>query len=116
MKRFKKIILNKILNYVLSNYFKALTEEDIFVSNKKNGKIYIKGREVEEKYRIKLSKDADKIVNSKMWDLIKNECEYQANLKMFQTSGRDMDLLFGKAMIHSIKVLDIKLKQLSSMN
>lgn len=112
MKRLYKKILHKILNYLLSKYFHALTEEDIFVLNKKDGKLYIKGREVDETYRNKLSEDAERIVNSRMWKIIKNECEYQANIKMFQTSGKDMDLLFGKAMLHTIRILDIKLRSL----
>ena len=111
----RRKILHKILNWTLRRYFNALTEEDVFVTDPKSGIIYYKGRKLDPEYKEKLAGDADMIANSVLWKMLRNEGEYQANTKMFKTSGSDMDMLFGKAMLHSIKVLDKRLKQLVNL-
>ena len=110
-----KILLNKILNYVLRYKFKALTEEDVFITNKENGIIYYKGKQIDKAHREVIAEDARKLTESRIWRLLMNECEYQASTKMFKTSGSNMDVLFGKAMLHTIKVLDTRLKQMKNL-
>ena len=111
----KKKIVHILLNYLLRKHFNALTEEDVFITDRKNGIIQYKGKPLKQEFKERISNDAELIQGSILWKLLKNEAEYQANTKMFKTSGNKMDMLFGKAMLHTIKVLDTRIKQLSHL-
>jgi len=108
-----KKILSKILNWVLRNNFRAITTEDIFVEDKKNGIIRYKGKPLDIEYKIKLGQDAERLRNSIVWKMLQNEGEYQAYQAGIKSSGKDTELLFAKAMIHTLKVLDARLEQMS---
>jgi len=103
----------KILNWCLSNLFNSITEEDIL---KFNGKYFNVGDKVlpnADSYDI--ISGADGIKRSYVWQLLVKDMKYTANKMMYEKSKSADDMIFGKACLYIISVLENKLDNLSKI-
>jgi hemerythrin superfamily protein len=104
----------KLLNYILKDLFCALTDEDVL---KVVGKDIYLGEEKLDKKTIDLYRDeAIKMLNSPLYKHLSNKMKNEANKVMFEKSKTEEDMIFGKAMLHSLVLYEGFLKIISKLN
>jgi len=99
----KKLKL-KLLNFLMRHLFNAVTSEDIV--QKRGNKYYLRGKaltvgEIND-YKVSFAS----MRNSKAFKEIMKTIQAQANYRMYQGSNNTEDLVFGKAMLYNIVVIE----------
>ena len=100
-------------NYLLKNLFNAINEEDILKYQK--GKFIIKGTPLDTRATGNFVSQANSILKSQLWKHLTDDLKYIANQRMYEKSTTIDDLIFGKAMLYSLDILENKLKRLSTL-
>lgn len=62
-----------------------------------------------------LAADADTILRSKVWNLLLSDMIRVSEKHMFVKSKNETDLIFGKALLYNLEVMDKKLKHLTKL-
>ena len=110
MKRLKM----RLLNWLVSDLFCGLTEDDVFKFFSGN-KLWINGelvnREVGEAYR----DEAIKIKEGRVWKELKKQLSVASNRRMFEKGKSADDMFFGKAMLYNLDLADKYLDMLSKI-
>ena len=104
----------EIINYILKDLFCALTDEDVITIVGQD--VFMGGNKLDKKVVDKYSTEASKILNSPLFAPLTNKMKSEANKVMFEKSKNDDDMIFGKAMLHSINLLEGFLKKLKNLN
>lgn len=103
----------KLLHYLLKDYFNAITEDDILWQDKQ-GKFYIGDTELSEEQVVHYKNFALKIHQNPTWHQILKDMKHLANKKIYQYGSDDeLSSLFGKVMLHCLYILETKFKKLS---
>ena len=100
-------------NYLLKNLFNAINEEDILKYQK--GKFIIKGTPLDTRATGNFVSQANSILKSQLWKHLTDDLKYIANQRMYEKSTTIDDLIFGKAMLYNLDILENKLKRLSTL-
>jgi hypothetical protein len=103
----------KILNWCLKHLFNSITEDDVL---RFNGKVFIVGDKIlpdTDSYDI--ISGADGIKNSYIWQLLVKDMKSGANKMMYEKSNSTDDMIFGKACLYVISVLESKLDNLAKI-
>lgn len=103
----------KILNWCLRHLFNSITEEDVL---RFNGRVFIVGDRVlpnADSYDI--ISGADGIKRSYVWQLLVKDMKNISNKMMYEKSKSEDDMIFGKACLYVISVLENKLDNLSKI-
>lgn len=112
LKRLKR----KLLNYCLKNLFNAVTEDEVFSEDKASGSLLI-GKIPASDTRLRNFKaEAQAMRRGDLYPQLIKDLQYIANKKIFITSNSIDDIIFGKAMLFCIDVLDKKVKKISLLN
>ena len=102
------------INYLVKDLYKGVTADDI-VQLKADG-VYIEGRKMTREEIDFTRAAADNFRNSFLWKrIMKDRVKYVANLRMFEKSVSDADMIFGKAMLYDLEILDKLLVALSKL-
>lgn len=110
----KKYLQRLFINWLVKDLFNALDVHDILDIRGKGIVIYRGKRLTEE--AIQLIKDGSTyILESVAWKMLTNEAKLAANQRMFEKSKVIDDIMFGKAMLYDLELLDQKLKQFSQL-
>lgn len=80
-----------------------------------DGKFMLRGREVTKEEMKVIKQDADIFKNSLIWNVLRRELQLAANERMFDKSQTIEDIVFGKAMLYNLDLIDKKLKNLSML-
>ena len=113
MNEFKR----ETLNILTAHLFNTVSHKDVLKFKIEGNKstIFIGDRELTDKHKIALISEANKLKDSLFWETIVKTLKNQANLKLYNNSKSDDDLILGKGMLITIDLLEqtlYKLKQL----
>ncbi len=95
---------------IIKKLFNAVTEEDILTQ--KGSNLYIGDKLVPEEAKRSMISDAEYILNSTFWQVIKKNMQYEANKALYLNSENIDDMIFAKAMLFTIDILEKKLHNL----
>ena len=104
---------NQKLNELVHGLFNGVTEDDVM--RLKDGKYILRGREITQEEVIQIRQDADIFKDSLIWNILRRELQLAANERMFDKSETIEDVVFGKAMLYNLDLIDKKLKNLSTL-
>lgn len=96
----------------MNNLFNSVTEEDVL---KYNGKFLVGDKLLSTQEGQEIVRGAIVIKEMDVWKYLVKDLKNSANLRMFQNSVSTDDLMFGKAMLYCIDVLEKKLDNLSNI-
>ena len=103
----------KILNFCLNHLFNAVTEDDYFYENRENKKLMIGNIPASDQKLKNFKSDAQMMLHSELWTQMMKDLQYAANKKMFLDSRNMDDIVFGKAMLFCLDVMNKKVKRIS---
>ncbi len=102
-----------IAKWLLKNLFNAIQEEELL--QYANGKFYVGGREMSKRALGSVPAQAKNIAQSQLWDYLVKDIQYIANDRMYNKSTNIDDLIFGKAMLYNLDIINNKLNNLSKI-
>lgn len=102
-----------ILNWCLKHLFNAITDKDIMRWNGKNFVMDDKTLIDSDTYDI--ISGADAIKRSYVWQLIVKDMKNVSNKMLYEKSKTVDDMIFGKACLYTIDVIENKLDNLSKI-
>jgi hypothetical protein len=108
-----KRLKHKILNLVIKHLFNGVTEQDVL--KVVNGKMYHRGTALPAKYVESITSSARLIRELDVYKHVMTDTQYAANKRMYIDGTNADDILFGKAMLYCLEVIDLKFKNLSNM-
>lgn len=109
MNRLKVIIAN----YLLKHLFNTVTADEIL---RHNGKEFIiGGHKLSEAEARDIISGARAMKQMTVWQLISKEMKHEANKDIYEKSSTIDDIIFGKAILYSIDVIESKLNKLSGL-
>lgn len=113
-----KHLKTKIQNWLLRHLFNAVTEEDflqvIFTNNKPVG-IIIGSERLEGKKCSEYQKQAKAILSLPLWELVTKSMKHTANENLFKKAATVDDMMYAKAMLYTIDVIEKKFENLSNI-
>ena len=107
----REYLRKKFLNWLVKDLFNTIQEEDL-LQILPNGAILYRGKKLDDEKALQLREDADKFNNSVLWKLLSDDAKYQANFRMYENSSDYGGMMFGKAMLFNLDVIEKRLKQL----
>lgn len=107
-----KQLRRAVLNYLTKKLYPGLTSDDILIVAGENVIIH-KGKALSRDDAIRIKESAELFSKSAIWQYLKTDARYQAQLMMFERSTSTEDMKNGKMMLFLIEQLDKKLKELS---
>lgn len=109
----KKRIKNIILNWLLKHLFNSITERDVLT---------VVGREVHYKntlltpqQRNGIIEEARVIKNLALWSILLDEIKYSCNKRIYTHASTTDDIVFGKAGLWIVDIIEQKVRKLSDM-
>ena len=102
----------RFINFLVKDLFNTIDENDI-LTEKPGGKVIYQGVEMSGEMISQLRHDAQTFGESVLWEVLNKEIKYLANLRMFEIGKTDEDLLAGKCILWTLKVINGKIKELS---
>lgn len=103
----------KKLNELVHGLFNGITEYDVM--RFENGKLIMRSKEITKEEIEMIRQDAQVFKDSLIWNILKRELQLAANERMFDKSETIDDIIFGKAMLYNLDLIDKKLKNLVSL-
>jgi len=107
MNRLKVWLLNK----TMKSLYNTINEEDILIEM--HGKMFAGGKMLTDGDRRSIISGAQSIQNIETWKQMIKDMKYAANKKLFAESVIIDDMIFAKAMLYTIDVMELKLNKLS---
>lgn len=98
---------------VLKKLFNAVTEHDIL--RQVGNDFYVGGKKIPEEVKQKLLVDAQVLRSMDLFRLLMDCMKYEANKQLYETSKTPDDLIFGKAMLLTIDILQKKVDKLAGL-
>ncbi len=102
---------DEILTRAVKDLFNTINEEDILhqVANV----WFLQGKSLNDAQKSLIVSEAKTIQNSLAWKAIQLDIRYQANLRMFERSKTEMDLIAGKLWLYIIDCINTRLNSMS---
>lgn len=101
------------INLICKDLFNSISEKDCLTTIK--GKLAYRGKVLDQKQRDIIISQAREIKNMDLFQLLCNEMKYLSNKKMYYESQTPEDILFGKAALWVIDILEKKIDKLSTL-
>ena len=93
----------RMLNLLLRNLFNAVTLDDVIVV--KNGRVFVAGQELTKGQILSLKSDAELLESCELYNILKRHLRHQAHSRIYNNSVTTDDIVFGKAMLHNLKLI-----------
>ena len=113
--RLLRKIKRKWLNKITRKLFNTITANDVLVYNKTTKTFLIGDREITHKHMLQFKKDAEIMKELPLWELLSNDLKHIANKQMFEKSTCDDDMIFGKAMLYNLDIIEKKINNLARL-
>lgn len=110
MKRFLRRWLHR---FVLRNLFNAITEYDII--RQVGGKFVYRDAVLPNTKVRQLAEEARFLTNLDVLQVLLDDMRYVANKRIYMDSTNTDDIIFGKAMLYSIDVLQKKINNMANL-
>lgn len=108
----------RILNLLLSHLFNAVTEESFLKTTLQGGRvrgIMLGDKVLTDNEANELANDAKFFKRSRLWRLLLESMKYSANESLFNKSQTIDDMVFAKATLYTIDVLEKKVENISQL-
>jgi hypothetical protein len=110
----KRALQARFINFLSGHLFNNITIDDI-IQLRPDG-VYLQGKKLTMEEIEYFRTEADKLKESFLWkNIMTNRVKYVANRRMFVKGMSDADLVFGKAMLYNLEVLEKLLAALSKL-
>lgn len=109
MKKIKIIILNRLIKHL----YNGITEDDILTQKGTN--LVVGGSPLSNQAVQTLKSDAEWIKNMELWKLMTKCMKYEANKMMYEKSTNCDDMIFGKAVLWTIDVMEKKVNKIAKL-
>lgn len=103
---------------MLSHLFNAVTEDSFLKTTLQGGKvrgIMLGDKILTDNEANELANDAKFLKRSRLWKLLIESMEYSANENLFQKSKTIDDMVFAKATLYTLDVLEKKVENISQL-
>lgn len=104
----------KKINSLMDGLFHHIKEEEVLRMNRK-GVMFYEGKELTTQGKKSVAEGAKTILILDAWNAVLNDMRYLANKRMFDEATSIDDMLFGKAMLYTLSVMEKKMKNLSKI-
>lgn len=101
----------KWINFLVREIFVAVPPHDIL--REVHGQWYFNGRAISRQDMERLKFDAERLVKSKLWQILSTEYRFKASQLIAYKSSTIEDTLFGKALLYWIEVTEEHLDLIS---
>ena len=105
----------KLLNIILKDIFNALTVPELFHQDSKTGEFYLGTTLIPNEQIVLLQQEAISIQSSALWQMINNNVKHGAIERMGSKSENFEQVIFPKAELHVIDVIDKSLTNISKL-
>lgn len=102
------------INWIVKNLFVGLTVNDVIKFDGAGG-LYLAGEKIIPEVADKYRDEALKALNSRILQDIDKAIVFETNKLMFEKSKTSDDMMFGKAMLHTIELRKKYLEKLSKL-
>ena len=109
----KAYLQRLFINWLVKDLFNAVSAEDILRITPQG--VFYKRKQLSADSVEVILGGARYITDSVAWKMMLNEAKYMANQHMFEKSKSVDDIMFGKAMLYCIEILEKKLDHLSKL-
>lgn len=103
----------RIANWCLKYLFNAVTHEDVL--RQVNGHTVFRGQVVNQATQKDLVSGAKTLKQLNTFKMLMQEMKYLSNKRMFEHSKTNDDILFGKAMLYAVDILESKVDNISKL-
>lgn len=103
------MLKRKILNFLLKYLYNAITEDDVLKYDRKEGLLVVGDKVLSYKHLNNLQSDIKVMRQLDWWKFLKSDIKNVANKKMYENSKSVDDMVFGKAVLYTLDVMDRKM-------
>jgi hypothetical protein len=109
----------KFINWLVKDLYNAIDEENVLkvveikYTDRTLKKVYFRGQELAPYIVSDLQRTAKEFSKSDIWRVLSAEVGYQASKTMFDTATTESSMIFGKAALWTLKVINNKIKQIA---
>lgn len=104
----------RLVNYLCRKLFNLVTEDDILRKNK-DGKIVVGDKVLSNEEILKLKQQAVQISDTLYWQYLIADMKYIGSKKIFHESQTTDDLLFPKAILYVIDIIEEKMRSIDQV-
>jgi hypothetical protein len=101
------------LNYITKALYNDVKKEDVLVL--KDGKLCLNGKPISDETKKSLANQAQTIMTMDVYKLLMDEMRVLSNKKIYYDSKTEYDIMFAKAILWTIDVLEKKLANISKL-
>ena len=102
---------HKILTLALKKTFNTISDGDIL--RERDGKWYFQGRALSDAQRKLLVLEAQQFIDTKLWQVIKEDTVYQVYKKMYLLSENDLHVITAKFWKYAFDTIETRLKSIA---
>jgi len=102
---------NKILTLALKKTFNTISDDDILREN--DGKWFFKGKALSDAQRKLLSVEAQQFIDTKLWQIVKEDTVYQVYKKMYLLAENEMHVVTAKFWKYTFDTIETRLKSIA---
>lgn len=102
---------HRILTRALRKTFNTISAEDILREN--NGKWFFRGKALSDAQRKLLVSEAQQLMNTKLWQVIKDDTEYQVYKKMYLLAENDLHVITAKFWKYAFDTIETRLRSIA---
>lgn len=100
-----------IANWILRNLFNSITVDDILIQDSKG--FTVAGHLIPKAEMQDIHNGARTMQTMLVWKCLVNDIKYTANKMIYYNSKNEDDLIFGKAVLYTVDLMEKKLEHLS---
>lgn len=101
----------EVLTEAVKKLYNTINEDDIL--HEENGVWFYKGKQLSGESKKMLIAEAIQLKDSKLWEILSTDIEYQANKQMFLKATEESHLMAGKMFLYVLDVVKTRLKSMS---
>lgn len=109
----KSYLRAKLVNLLVRKLFNTITADDILKLENQN--MFLKGKRLTTEQITELKENAERFADSVVWKLLSDDIKYHANYLMYEKSKDYQDMMFGKAILYVVDIINKRLKWISRL-
>lgn len=115
----KKYLQGLFVKYLTKHLFNAITERDLLriIGRDRDGVwiVMYRGKRMGSDKVERIKESAELFMKSDIWRILSREVKHEANKRMYDKSKSIADIMFGKAMLYDLEVIDKKIRELGGL-
>ena len=111
LKLLSRLFKKELLQLAVQDLFNTIGKDDIL--QEKSGEWYLAGKPLIKGRKEIIIAEAHTWINSKLWEVLRRDIQYQANKLMFEKSKTELDLISGKLWLYTLDVIKTRIESLA---